>query len=151
MFICNYVHDIPRAHTLYCRSNESQQVLPCRSSKGSVLQHTQFSAQHAVVHSALVNVSERTCGCVHVCVCVRVCVCVCVWVCVCVHIYICSQFLSWLLWPKWENMLLPPQHRERERETDFLSVTETPFKLQGESLLWDLVMVQVSFYINQFT
>lgn len=141
MFICNYVHDIPRAHTLYCRSNESQQVLPCRSSKGSVLQHTQFSAQHAVVHSALVNLNEHTC----VCACVRACACACV------HIYICSQFLSWLLWPKWENMLLPPQHRERERETDFLSVTETPFKLQGESLLWDLVMVQVSFYINQFT
>ena len=139
MFICNYVHDIPRAHALYCRSNESQQVLPCHSSKGSVLQHTQLSTQHAVVHSALVNLSERTCVCVSACVCV------------CVHIYMCSQFLSWLLWPKWENMLLPPQHRKRERETDVLSVTETPFKLQGESLLWDLVMVQVSFYINQFT
>ena len=104
MLICNYVHDIPRAHALYCRSNESQQVLPCHSSKGSVLQHTQLSTQHAVVHSALVNLSERTCVCVSVCVCV------------CTHIYVFTIPKLTVMTQMRKHVTTPPASEKRERD-----------------------------------
>ena len=120
MFICNHVHDIPRAHALFCRSNviSTSAALPVPKAESfSTFSSADSRRQYTTPWQTWVSA--------------RVCVCVCV----CVHIYICSQFLSWLLGPKWKNMLLPHQHRERERETDFLNVMETPFKLQGESFL----------------
>lgn len=65
-----------------------------------------------------------------------------------------NSFLSWL---KSETTLLPHRHQwakrhihtHRKREK-FLSISETLLKPWGVSLIWDLVMVQVSFYINYF-
>lgn len=79
---------------------------------------------------------------------------------ICVHVHTCTDICTI---PKFTVMVqirkhlttpsLPPKERERkiqrEGETYFLSVNETLFIPQGESLLWDLVTVQVLFYINQ--
>lgn len=89
----------------------------------------------------------------------------------CVSVCVYLQFLSLLSWPKsgntkregeggmeGERERAREKRREEEkggggakRERDFLSVNETLFKPQGESLVSHLVVFQVSFYINQFT